>query len=120
MDVFMKEIALPAIPAGEQRILAFNGIKLSESSLKKFIPVLGIAVLNLSSENIKVFVNESPDNCMRLTGSSSRTLTGVPAWDITVQNLGVSPIADKGVVVTLFNDLEQVSRYNAYAKMRGY
>jgi hypothetical protein len=120
MDVFIKEIALPAIPAGEQRILSFNGIKLSESSLKKFIPVLGIAVLNLSSENIKVFVNESPDNCMRLSGSSSRTLTGVPAWDITVQNLGVSPIADKGVVVTLFNDLEQVSRYNAYAKMRGY
>lgn len=120
MNVFLKEISLPEIPAGEQRTLLYNGIKLSESSLKKFVPVLGIAVLNQSTERIKIFINESPDNCMRLTGSSSRTITGVPAWDVSVQNLGINSIAAGDIVVTLFNDLEQISRYNAYAKLRGY
>lgn len=120
MDVFLKEIVLPAIPAGEQRLLTYNGIKLSESSLKKFVPVLGISALNQSTEKIKVFVNESPDNCMRLSGNSSRTLTGVPAWDISVQNLSSNPIDAGAVVITVFNDLEQVSRYKAYSKLRGY
>lgn len=120
MDVFLKEIVLPGLPAGGQKILTYRGLKLSESSLKKFIPALGIAVLNKSSENIKVFINESPDNCMRLTGFSSRGLTGVPAWDVSVQNLGANAIFAGDVVVTLFNDLEQVSRYKAYSKMRGY
>ena len=120
MDVFIKEIALPAIPAGEQRLLIYNGVKLSESSLKKFVPILGIAVLNLSTENIKVFINESPDNAFRLAGSSSRVITGVPAWDISVQNIGVGDIATSKIILTLFNDLEQVGRYKAYSKMRGY
>ncbi len=120
MDVFLKEISFPEIPAGGQRTLLYNGIKLSESSLKKFVPVLGIAVLNQSSERIKVFINESPDNAFRLTGSSSRVITGVPAWDISVQNLGVGDIAASQIILTLFNDLEQVGRYKAYSKMRGY
>lgn len=119
--LFFKEFCIPAIAAGEQHILTKNGLKLSESSYKQFVPFLSISVLNKSTQDIKVFVNETDDNAFRLPPNSSRTLTGYPSWDITVQNLGAENINANEVFVTLINDLEQVSRYNASIKNnRGY
>jgi hypothetical protein len=119
--LFFKEFSIPAIAPGEQHILTKNEVKLSESSYKQFVPFLSISVLNKSTQEIKIFLNETDDIAFRLPPNSSRTLTGYPAWDITVQNLGTENINANEVFVTLINDLEQVSRYNASIKNnRGY
>jgi hypothetical protein len=117
---FIKEFSVSELTPSEAKILKHGGVKLSESSYKEFIPFVSIAVLNQSSENIKVFINETDDNAFRLTGNSSRALTGVPAWNISVQNLGDSTIAEGDIIITVINDLENTARYNAYAKGRGY
>lgn len=117
---FIKEFIVPELLASEAKILKHNGVKLSESSYKEFIPFVSISVLNKSTENIKVFINETDDNAFRLTGNSSRSLSGVPAWNISVKNLGDSTIPEGDIIVTVINDLENTARYNAYAKGRGY
>ena len=117
---FIKEFIVPELPSGDAKILTHNGVKLSESSFKEFIPFVSISVLNKSTEDIKVFINETDDNAFRLTGNSSRTLTGIPAWNISVKNLGNYTIPEGDVIVTVINDLENTARYNAYAKGRGY
>lgn len=119
--LFFKEFCLPAMAPGEQYTITKNGLKLSESSYKQFVPFLSISVLNKSTQDIKVFVNETDDNAFRLPPNSSRTLTGYPSWNVTVQNLGAENINANEIFVTLINDLEQVSRYNASIKnSRGY
>lgn len=119
--LFFKEFSIPAIASGEQHIITKNELKLSESSYKQFVPFLSISVLNKSTQDIKVFVNETDDNAFRLPPNSSRTLTGYPSWNVTVQNLGAEDTLDNQIFVTLINDLEQVSRYNASVKNgRGY
>jgi hypothetical protein len=117
---FIKEFIVPELTPNEAKILKHNGVKLSESSYKEFIPFVSIAVLNKSTENIKVFINETDDNAFRLTGNSSRALTGIPAWNISVQNLGDTSIAEGDIIITVINDLENTARYNAFAKGRGY
>jgi len=120
VDAFLKEFTFPAIGAGIQTPLTSGGLKLSESSYKQFVPVLGISVLNQSTCKIRVYINESPENSMRLSANGSRSLTGIPAWDVTVQNLDPTETIPAGaVIVTIFNDLESISYYENYRKKRG-
>jgi len=120
MDTILKEIVMGAIAPGTQAPVKFQGIKLSESSLKKFIPILGVMIYNQSTEDIRVFMNETNDNAVRLPGNSALPLSGVPMFDITVENLDASEtIAAGEVIITLFNDFEQVSRYDAWARKKG-
>lgn len=114
--LLLKEFGCPAIGAGETYIVGYNGLKLSESSLKDHLPALGIDILNKSAEEIKVFVNDTNDSAMRLPANSSRQMVGYPAHEIAIMNLGTAAIAAGSVVVTILNDLEQVSRYTAYTK----
>lgn len=119
IDIFFEQFSIPALEAGEKHLMKKNGIALQESSIKKFVPIMAISVLNESTQNIKVFVNETDNKAFELPANSSRTLEGYPAWDITVQNIGDASIGSGEVKVTLINDLEQTSRYNAYAKAKG-
>jgi len=115
----IKELPIPALSSGLQHIViypAVGGVRLSESSLKDFLPVMGISLINKSTNEIKVMLNDTDDNAFRVPGNSSRTLTGVPAYDITVQNVGSTSTTPGQVYITLFNDVEQVGRWNSYAK----
>jgi hypothetical protein len=114
--LLLKEFACPAIGVGETYIVSYNGLKLSESSLKDHLPALGIDILNKSAEEIKVFVNDTNDSAMRLPANSSRQMVGYPAHEIAIMNLGTAAITAGSVVVTILNDLEQISRYAAYIK----
>lgn len=119
VDVIIKKFDIPAMAAGERYLIRHNGVVLSESSLtEKFVPFLGISVLNRSNEPIDVFLNNNDDSSFPVSGNAARSLNGVPAWDIGIINRGVNPITAGQISVTLINDLEQVSRYNAYAKVK--
>lgn len=120
IDTFIKEIRVPALAAGTQYPVTINGQIFSESIYKRFVPFMSIAVLNKSSEEVRVFINETNDNAFRLPANSSRSLTGVPIWQITVINEGTNTISADDVILTIVNDIEQVGRYNAYSKGRGY
>lgn len=120
IDVILKEIAADAINAGEMDIITYGGEILQESKLKKFVPFVSISVLNNSSCDIKIVMNETTDNAFRIPPNASRTLTGYPIWDVRIFNDDTTNIAAGEVVITLINDLENRARYNAYAKERGY
>lgn len=114
--ILLKEFECPTIGAGETYIVSYNGLKLSESSLKDHLPALGIDILNKSAEEIKLFVNDTNDSAMRLPANSSRQMIGYPAHEIAIMNLGSNATTAGSVVVTILNDLEQISRYAAYLK----
>lgn len=121
VDVFIKEISnTVAIAANDAWYVEFAGSKLSEGLPARFVPVLAVSVLNKSANEIKVFVNESEDNSFRLPANSSRTIEGIPIWDIAIRDMDGVEIAIGDVALTLLNDLEQVGRYNAYSKGRGF
>ena len=120
IDLILKEIEAGSIPAGSMDILKYNGEILQESKLKKFVPFVSISVLNNSSSDIKVVMNETTDNAFRLPPNASRTLSGYPIWDVRIENLSTTDISAGEVIVTVINDLENRARYNAYAKERGY
>ena len=117
--VFLKEITMPAIAAGVQQLVEIGNRKLSESTLQKSLPALGVSILNESSNSIKVFVNEEPTNAFRVSPNASRGLSGVPFTDLSIENLGTTEIAEAEVTVTLINDFEQCRRYDE-AKNKGY
>lgn len=122
LNTFLKEFPnTEAIPADSFWEIQHNGLKLSEGMSAAFVPCLGMAVLNQSPNNIKVFINETEDNAFRLTPNSSRGIEGIPIWDISVRNLDAAEIAINKIVVTNYNDMEQTSRYNASIKtQRGF
>jgi hypothetical protein len=120
IDVILKEIEAGAISPGSMDIITYGGEILQESKLKKFIPFVSISVLNNSSSDIKVVMNETTDNAFRIPPNASRTLSGYPIWDVRIINNGATDILSGEVIVTLINDLENRARYNAYAKERGY
>lgn len=113
---FLKEFSVPELAAGTQTIIKKGEVKLSESSFTQFIPFMSASVLNKSTEEIKIFINETDDNAFRVPANSSRDITGVPIWNISVQNMGTNTISSGSVFVTLINDVEQVARYNAYER----
>ena len=115
----LKEFPIPTIVAGTQHHITHNGSTLEESSLKKFVPFVGVSVLNDSDEAIKISFNGSVDNCIRLPANSSRSITGYPIYEATVHNLGALDIPTDKVFVTFINDFEQVSRFNASEKQKG-
>lgn len=117
VKVFLREFKIPELPAGNQHIVTdAAGNKLSESVYKQFVPILEISVLNSSSYDIKVFVNEAVDSAIRLPPNSSRPISGFPMHDISVQNLGAGTIGANEVIITCLNDFEQIARYEAYLK----
>lgn len=116
---FLKEFPNEAaIAADNFWELQIGGRKLSEGMPAMFVPCLGTSILNRSANNIKVFINETEDNALRLTPNSSRSMEGIPIWDISVRNLDAAEIAIDEIVVTNYTDLEQMSRYNASIKTR--
>ena len=120
IDIYFEEYILPNdLTAGEMVILTKNGFKLSDSSIKKFVPVVSISVLNKSTEEIKIIVGETENKSFRVPAKSSRSFDKYPCWDISVRNEGSLSVSKDEVFITLINDLEGVSRYNAYAKMKG-
>lgn len=116
IKVFIKEFSIPELTSGLQYTVKKGDIKLSESSFKSFIPFMSASVLNKSTEEIKIFLNETDDNAFRVPANSSRSITGVPIWDISVQNMSTNTIESGNIFITLINDVEQVGRYNAYEK----
>lgn len=119
LQTFIKEFEnKEVIPANDFWELQHHSRKLSEGMPGVFVPCLGIAILNKSANNIKVFVNETEDNALRLTPNSSRGMEGIPIWDVSVRNLDAAEIAIEEIVVTIFNDMEQTSRYNASIKSK--
>ena len=120
IEPFIKEFIIPEVAANTQYPVTVKGRVFSESIYSKFVPFMSISVLNKSTEEIKVFINETDNNAFRLTPNSSRSLTGVPIWQITIVNTSDNTISANSIMVTVINDLEQVSRYNAYAKSRSY
>ena len=119
---FLKEISNPVeIPASDVWYIEYNGVKLSEGLPAQFVPIVSVAALNNSSDNIKVFVNETEDNAYRVPSDASRAIAGIPIWDVAVRNMSAASAINAGeVVITLINDMEQVSRYNAFSKNRGF
>ena len=121
VNVFMKEIKnTVAIPASGSWCVTSSGLKLSEGMPAQFVPVLAVSVLNKSTSEIRVFANESTDVGFEVPANSSRTVSGVPIWNLNVVELDGVEIAIGDVGLTLINDLEQTSRYNAYSKGRGF
>lgn len=119
VKTFLKEFPNEAaIPADNFWELTIGDRKLSEGMPAMFVPCLGTAILNKSANNIKVFINETEDNAMRLTPNSSRGMEGIPIWDMSVRNLDAAEIAIGEIVVTNYNDMEQTSRYNASIKSK--
>ena len=116
---FIKEfVNTEAIPADDFWELQHNNKKLSEGMAAIFVPCLAIAILNKSANNIKVFINETEDNALRLTPNSSRGMDGLPIWDVSIRNMDDTEIAIGEVIVTIYNDMEQTSRYNASIKSK--
>jgi len=122
IQTFIKTIKNPvAIAASGLWNVQHNGRKLSEGLPAHIVPVLAVSVLNKSSNDIEVFINEAADNSFGLSANSSRALEGVPAWDVSVRNMDAVEIAKDEISITLINDLEQTSRYNSSVKsQRGY
>ena len=119
LQTFIKEFPNPAaIAANNFWEIQINSRKLSEGMPGVFVPCLGTAILNKSANNIKVFINETEDNALRLTPNSSRGMEGIPIWDMSVRNLDAAEIAMGEIVVTNYNDMEQTSRYNASIKSK--
>lgn len=116
--VILKEVSMPAIVAGTAELVKIGGKKLSESTLQKSLPILGVSILNESSESIKVFINEEPTNAFRVSPNASRGLVGIPFNDLSIENLGALDIAAEDVTIALVNDFEQALLYES-AKRKG-
>ena len=117
--VILKEVVLPEIAAGDQHLLTIGGKKLSESTLQKTLPILGISVLNESAAQIKVFINEEETNAFRVAANASRGLSGIPFTDVSIRNMSIDTIAAEEITVTLLNDFEQCREYED-SKRKGY
>ena len=113
---FIRQFIVPEIDPYSSVSVLINGKRFEDSEFKQYTPFLGMSVSNNSDSDISVCVNGADTNAFPVPARTSRSLSGIPIWDVLIINESITPITMGELRVTVINDIKSCLEYNEYMK----